>query len=93
KDAGLNVQIVNKVQEGRPHIVDMIKNDEVDLILNTVEGRQATKDSSSIRRSAENHRVYYNTTLAAAEAVCVALKEGEHIEVRRLQDLHKRPHK
>ena len=50
--AGLTVHIVNKVQEGRPHIVDMIKNDEIDLILNTVEGRQATRDSSSIRRSA-----------------------------------------
>ena len=79
---------VNKVQEGRPHIVDMIKNDEIDLILNTVEGRQATRDSSSIRRSAENHRVYYNTTLAASQAVCMALKQGQHIQVRRLQDLH-----
>jgi len=90
--AGLKVQVINKVQEGRPHIVDMIKNDEVNLILNTVEGRQATRDSSSIRRNAENHRVYYNTTLAAAEAVCMALKEGRdgEINVRRLQDLHKR---
>ena len=93
QQAGLLVQVVNKVQEGRPHIVDMIKNDEIDLILNTVEGRQATRDSSSIRRSAENHRVYYNTTLAAAQAVCMALREGDQIEVRRLQDLHKRPHK
>jgi carbamoyl-phosphate synthase large subunit len=93
KAAGLDVQIVNKVQEGRPHIVDMIKNDEIDLILNTVEGRQATRDSSSIRRSAENHRVYYNTTLAASQAVCMALKQGQHIEVRRLQDLHQRLNK
>jgi carbamoyl-phosphate synthase large subunit len=88
--AGLNVQVINKVQEGRPHIVDMIKNDEIDLIINTVEGRQATRDSSSIRRSAENHRVYYNTTLAAGLAVCMSLKEGTGIEVRRLQDLHQR---
>jgi carbamoyl-phosphate synthase large subunit len=70
----------------------MIKNDEIDLIINTVEGRQATRDSSSIRRSAENHRVYYNTTLAAGIAVCMALNEGldGEIDVRRLQDLHKR---
>jgi carbamoyl-phosphate synthase large subunit len=90
KDAGLDVQIVNKVQEGRPHIVDMIKNDEIDMIINTVEGRQATRDSSSIRRNAENHRVYYTTTLAAGEAVCMALKGESQIQVRRLQDLHKR---
>lgn len=89
-DAGLDVQIVNKVQEGRPHIVDMIKNDEIAMIINTVEGRQATRDSSSIRRNAENHRVYYTTTLAAGEAVCMALKVGSEIQVRRLQDLHQR---
>lgn len=89
-EAGLEVQVVNKVQEGRPHIVDMIKNDEISMIINTVEGRQATRDSASIRRNAENHRVYYTTTLAAGEAVCMALKVGSHIEVRRLQDLHKR---
>src|SRR5690554_1838429 len=89
-EAGLDVQIVNKVQEGRPHIVDMIKNDEIAMIINTVEGRQATRDSSSIRRNAENHRVYYTTTLAAGEAVCMALKVGSEIQVRRLQDLHKR---
>ncbi|MES2823076.1 MAG: carbamoyl-phosphate synthase large subunit [Pseudomonadota bacterium] len=87
---GLDVQIVNKVQEGRPHIVDMIKNDEIDMIINTVEGRQATRDSSAIRRNAENHRVYYTTTLAAGEAVCMALNVGPQTEVRRLQDLHKR---
>src|SRR5690606_582639 len=63
-EAGLEVQVVNKVQEGRPHIVDMIKNDEISMIINTVEGRQATRDSASIRRNAENHRVYYTTTLA-----------------------------
>jgi carbamoyl-phosphate synthase large subunit len=87
---GMEVQIVNKVQEGRPHIVDMIKNDEIDMIINTVEGRQATRDSSAIRRNAENHRVYYTTTLAAGEAVCMALNVGPQTEVRRLQDLHKR---
>src|SRR5690625_5516181 len=50
-EAGLEVAEVNKVQEGRPHIVDMIKNDQIDLIVNTTEGRQATKDSASDRKS------------------------------------------
>ncbi|WP_027329975.1 carbamoyl-phosphate synthase large subunit [Marinimicrobium agarilyticum] len=90
KEAGLDVEIVNKVVEGRPHIVDMIKNDQINLIVNTTEGRQATRDSASIRRSAENHRVYYTTTLAAGEAVCMALRFGQFTEVRRLQELHGR---
>ncbi|MGN0921647.1 MAG: carbamoyl-phosphate synthase large subunit [Cellvibrio sp.] len=87
--AGLETEIVNKVQEGRPHIVDMIKNGQIQMIINTVEGRQATRDSSSIRRNAENNRVYYTTTLAAGLAVCMALKQENEITVRRLQDLHK----
>jgi carbamoyl-phosphate synthase large subunit len=90
--AGLKVDVVNKVAEGRPHIVDMIKNDEVTLVLNTTEGKQAIKDSASIRRSAENHSVYYTTTLSGGEAICLALearkKQGQ--QVRRLQDLHLR---
>jgi carbamoyl-phosphate synthase large subunit len=89
-EAGLSVTIVNKVAEGRPHIVDMIKNKEITLVLNTTEGKQAIKDSASIRRSAENHSVYYTTTLAAGEAICLALKFGQDYDVRRLQDLHKR---
>ncbi len=89
-DAGVAVSTVNKVEEGRPHIVDMIKNDQISLIINTTEGRQAIKDSASIRRSAENHRVYYTTTLAAGSAVCLALKDGPRQQVRSLQELHKR---
>jgi len=88
--AGLSVMTVHKVAEGRPHIVDMIKNDEISMIINTTEGKQAIKDSSPIRRSAENHRVYYTTTLAAGHAVCMALRSGDHKEVRSLQELHKR---
>ena len=90
KDAGLEAEAVNKVAEGRPHIVDMIKNDEVSLILNTTEGRQATKDSSSIRRSAESHSVYYTTTLAGGDAVIQALRFGDQQQVRSLQSLHQR---
>ncbi len=86
--AGLSVQIVNKVVEGRPHVVDMIKNRQIDLVINTTEGKQATRDSASIRRSAENNRVYYTTTLAAANALCMAIRFGQLQQVRRLQDLH-----
>jgi carbamoyl-phosphate synthase large subunit len=88
--AGLEVKQVNKVAEGRPHIVDMIKNDEINVVINTTEGRQAIRDSSSIRRSAENHNVYYTTTLAGATAICMALRFGPLREVRRLQELHRR---
>jgi carbamoyl-phosphate synthase large subunit len=86
--AGLTVRRVNKVLEGRPHIVDMIKNDEADIIINTAEGRRAIADSAPIRASAEAHRVFYTTTLAAAEAVCLALRQEGDTTVRRLQDLH-----
>ncbi len=89
QDAGLEVRLVNKVLEGRPHIVDMIKNDEVSMIVNTTEGRRAIIDSASIRASAEQHKVFYTTTLAAAEAVCMALEQEEDVMVRCLQDLHK----
>ena len=85
---GLEVDVVNKVVEGRPHIVDMIKNDEVQLIVNTTEGKQAIKDSTSIRRSAENRSVYCTTTLAGGEAVCVALRFGSNHQVKHLQELH-----
>ncbi|WP_028885523.1 carbamoyl-phosphate synthase large subunit [Teredinibacter turnerae] len=90
EEAGLTVERVNKVGEGRPHIVDMIKNREIHLVINTTEGKKAIKDSASIRRSAEMNHVYYTTTLTAADALCVAIRFGKEQEVRRLQDLHKR---
>jgi carbamoyl-phosphate synthase large subunit len=90
RKAGIEVQGINKVQEGRPHIVDMIKNKQVDLIFNTTEGRLAIADSAAIRRSALQHKVYYTTTLAGAEAVCKAISHTSEITVNRLQDLHKR---
>ncbi|MDX1734536.1 MAG: carbamoyl-phosphate synthase large subunit, partial [Halioglobus sp.] len=88
EDAGLHVRRVNKVQEGRPHIVDMILNDEADLIVNTTEGRRAIQDSAPIRSGAEAHRVFYTTTLTAAQAICMAMKTEADRSVRRLQDLH-----
>ncbi len=86
--AGIPCRHVNKVLEGRPHIVDMIKNSEIDLIVNTTEGRRAIADSASIRSSAEANNVFYTTTLAAAEAICAAMKHSADNQVRRLQDLH-----
>ena len=88
-DAGLDVELVNKVQEGRPHIVDMIKSDKIHLIINTTEGRKAISDSSAIRSSAEQHQVYYTTTMAGGRAVCEALMFAGDIQVRDLQTLHK----
>ena len=86
--AGLTVRGVNKVAEGRPHIVDLIKNDEASMIINTTEGRRAILDSAPIRASAEQHKVFYTTTLAAAEAICMSLEQETDDSVRRLQDLH-----
>ncbi|MDP1707573.1 MAG: carbamoyl-phosphate synthase large subunit [Gammaproteobacteria bacterium] len=79
---------VNKVMEGRPHIVDMIKNDEISLIVNTVEGRQAIMDSYEIRRAALQHKVSYTTTLSGAKAICLALQQRSTDRVYRLQELH-----
>jgi carbamoyl-phosphate synthase large subunit len=87
-EAGLPCTIVNKVVEGRPHIVDMIKNGEVSFIVNTTEGAQAIADSAEIRRAALQHKVSYTTTIAGAEATCRALKQLDIVSVNRLQDLY-----
>jgi carbamoyl-phosphate synthase large subunit len=87
--AGIECRQVNKVREGRPHIVDMIKNDEINLIVNTTEGKQATIESHSIRREAVHRRVTYYTTLAAALATCEAIDHMDEVAVNRLQDLHR----
>ena len=88
REAGVACRRVNKVREGRPHIVDMIVNDEIDLIVNTTEGKQAIRVSNSIRREAVHRRVTYYTTLAAGLATCEALDHLDEVEVNRLQDLH-----
>jgi carbamoyl-phosphate synthase large subunit len=87
-EAGVAVRRVNKVREGRPHIVDMIKNDEIDLIVNTTEGKQAIRESNSIRREAVHRRVTYYTTLNAGLATIEALDHIDEVDVNRLQDLH-----
>ncbi len=80
---------VNKVKEGRPHIVDMIKNDEIVLIVNTTEGRSAIADSYAIRREALMHSVSYTTTLSGGRATCMAMSHREIKDVYRLQSLHR----
>jgi carbamoyl-phosphate synthase large subunit len=89
EEAGLNCRRANKVREGRPHIVDMIKNNEIALIVNTTEGKQATRESNSIRKEAVHKRITYYTTLAAGLASCEALEHVDDVDVNRLQDLHK----
>ncbi len=88
EEAGLEVAGVNKVAEGRPHIVDMLKNDEIQLIVNTTEGKQAISDSSMIRRTALRHGVFCTTTVAGALAVCEALSFSGNMSVYTIQDLH-----
>jgi carbamoyl-phosphate synthase large subunit len=91
KSHGVPVTEVNKVAEGRPHIVDMIKNGEVSFIVNTVEEtRTAVTDSRSIRTTALARRVTYYTTVAGAKAACAGMKHLAKLEPYRLQELHAR---
>ena len=91
EEAGIVCRRVNKVREGRPHVVDMIKNDEIALIVNTTEVKQAVRESRSIRREAVARKITYYTTVAGARATCDALDHLGDIEVNKLQDLHKEP--
>ena len=86
--SGVSCRRANKVREGRPHIVDMIKNGEIDFIVNTTEGKQAIGESHSIRAEAVRQGVTYYTTLGAAIATCQAIEHIDDSEVNRLQDLH-----
>ena len=89
--AGLKCVPINKVAEGRPHIVDMIKNAEIVLAVNTVEEtRKAIKDSYAIRRAALQHRVPVYTTIAGARAACAGMAETRELHAYAVQDLHKR---
>ncbi|WP_334107619.1 carbamoyl-phosphate synthase large subunit [Methylobacillus sp.] len=88
-EAGLNVTPVNKVAEGRPHIVDMIKNGEISFIVNVTEDKRAVADSYEIRRSALQQKVTYYTTLAGAKAACIGMGHMQELEVESLQNLHK----
>jgi carbamoyl-phosphate synthase large subunit len=89
KEAGIPCEVVYKVNEGRPNVVDMIKNDQIQLIINTTEGKKAISDSFAMRREALQRRVTYYTTMAGAKAACYALGELDAGDVNCLQDLHK----
>lgn len=91
-EEGIFCQRINKVFEGRPHIVDMIKNDEIDYIVNTTEGKQAVADSFQIRRSALQYKVAYTTTLAAGLATAQAIRHQTRQKVTSVQQLHKKIH-
>jgi carbamoyl-phosphate synthase large subunit len=87
--AGLKVQPVNKVMEGRPHIVDMLKNREISLIVNTVEeDRRSIQDSWSIRNSALQNRITYYTTLSGARAACLGMQHLDEMRAYDIQSLH-----
>ena len=87
ESAGIPCSVVNKVGEGRPHIVDMIKDDQISLIINTTEGKKAIADSYTIRRTALQHKVTYTTTLAGGRATILALDYSNATKVRSLQEL------
>jgi carbamoyl-phosphate synthase large subunit len=90
-EAGVPVTVVNKVAEGRPHIVDMIKNGEIRLIINTVDSKPSVmRDSYSIRHAALQGRVTYYTTIAGARAACMGMQHLAELQVYDLQSLHKR---
>ena len=83
----MQVEIVNKVLEGRPHVVDAMKNGQVQLVFNTTEGAQSYKDSFSIRRTALTQNIPYYTTISGARASIQAIKalRAGALEVRALQ--------
>ncbi|MEW6053820.1 MAG: carbamoyl-phosphate synthase large subunit [Nitrospirota bacterium] len=89
---GLDVRIVNKVAEGRPHIVDLIKNREVHFVINTVSGAQAQKDSFSIRESALRYRVPFTTTISGAAAAVKAIEmlKKKKVHIKSIQEYHRR---
>lgn len=88
-EAGLDCEVVNKVREGRPHVVDSIINGEIDFIINTTEGKQSIADSFTIRREALQNKVSYSTTISGSLAICDAMHYDGELNVYRLQDLHK----
>ncbi len=88
KSRGLPCEAVNKVAEGRPHIVDLIKNGEISYLINTTEGKQAIADSFSIRREALQHRLVYSTTIPGAKALVQSMDTRDNPSVRSLQELH-----
>jgi len=87
-EAGIACQLINKMRQGQPHIVDQIKNDAIHLIINTTDGRQAITDSAEIRLQALRRKIPYTTTLSGAIAMCAALSHSATDPVYRLSDIH-----
>ena len=88
-DAGIVCSKINKVKDGHPHIVDMIKNNEVHLIINTTEGARSIKDSFSIRKEAQNHKISLTTTVSGAKAFCKAIKFIDDFGAQDLKQRHR----
>ena len=85
---GFKVEIINKVLEGRPHIVDLMKNKEISLVFNTTEGRESITDSASIRRTALDQKICSSTTIEGARAICKVIENQVDWRVKKLQDIH-----
>ena len=86
---GVACEAINKVKEGRPHCVDLIKNGGIQFIANTTEGKRSIEESRSIRAAAIQHKVCYFTTMAGAAAAAIAMDHLDKVQVNRLQELHK----
>ncbi len=89
-DRGISAESVNKVVEGSPNIVDMIKKKQIDFVINTVTGRQAQSDSFSIRRSSLQCKIPYTTTISGARAALYAIEKlkTNKIDVKSIQEYH-----
>tara|TARA_B110000014_G_scaffold264120_1_gene263471 strand:- start:2736 stop:5954 length:3219 start_codon:yes stop_codon:yes gene_type:complete len=88
KKANIPYKLVNKVAQGRPHIVDLMKNREIDIVVNSTEGRQSIIDSASIRRTALEEKIYCTTTMEGGRAVCAVLRNKEDWSINSIQELH-----
>ena len=88
ENMGFKVKKINKVLEGRPHIVDLMKNKEISLVINTTEGRESITDSASIRRTALDQKICCSTTIEGARAICKVIENQVDWRVKKLQDIH-----
>jgi len=88
ENIGFKVKKINKVLEGRPHIVDLMKNKEISLVINTTEGRESITDSASIRRTALDQKICSSTTIEGARAICKVIENQVDWRVKKLQDIH-----
>ncbi|MDC2973359.1 ATP-grasp domain-containing protein, partial [SAR86 cluster bacterium] len=88
KEMGFKVKPIKKVLEGRPNIIDLMKNNDVNLVINTTEGRESIQDSSSIRRTALDQKICCTTTIQGAKAICEVLSKKVDWTYQKLQDMN-----